>query len=244
MSITSASLTLRINGFTEFFSYHPKLFSSLQTQPSLLINACPPFSAVKYNMSVSLLGWNATCIITIFFDILSMFFSSTVVHIRIPGPYLNTDTAYALILNILFLRFHFDFKTNFNLLLYSVENVFFISVSLILFISTISWYLYPHSSIYIIVYPFGSTILFSFTTFPLFSTNTPNSIPISSLKKCTFCTAVFFKNNFYKNKSHDFGKKFRKKLATKPNLLSHRTLLLYRYFDFWYCRSLLHYGKF
>ena len=34
---------------------------------------------------------------------------------------------------------------------------------------------------------------------------------------------IFLKEQFYKNKSLGFGKKFKNKLRTKPGLLSHRT---------------------
>ena len=96
--------------------------------------------------------------------------------------------------NILLLLLNFDFKTNFNLLLYSLSNFSFMFISVILSISTIPRYLYPLFSISLIICPFKITKLFSFTTFPLFSTSTahlltPNSIPISSLKKCAVCTS-------------------------------------------------------
>ena len=111
-----------------------------------------------------------------------------VVHFRISAPYLSTDTAHVLIANILFLSLNIVFKSNFNPLLYSLENVSFMSVFLILSISTIPRYLYLLSSISLIIYPFGSTRPFSFTTLPLFHTSTPyllvpNCILVSSLKK-------------------------------------------------------------
>ena len=124
---------------------------------------------------------------------MSMFFNSLVVHFQILAGCINTDTVYMSITNILFLPLNFDFKSYFILLLYSLKNFSFMSVSYILSISTIPIYLYPFSSIHFIICPFGSTKPFSFTTFPLFSTSTlhfltRNSILIPSLKKCTVCS--------------------------------------------------------
>lgn len=87
VSTTLASLTPRINHDSTL------LFSSLRTQPSHLISPRPPFSLVKYNLSISL---RLQCIFLIFLDIRSMLFNSSAVHFRMAAPYLNADTAHVL----------------------------------------------------------------------------------------------------------------------------------------------------
>ena len=79
---------------------------------------------------------------------------------------------------------------SFVLLKYYFWKFSFISLSLILLYSKIGRYLYPFSSISLILSPSGISTSSDSTTFQLFSTNTPhffipNSIPISLLNICT-----------------------------------------------------------
>ena len=134
-SIVSAAFTPSINGSTELLTYYPKLFSSILIHPSQLINPRPPISLLRYTLSISLLGCRARCMVMNFLVLLSKLFNSSVLHFKIPAPYLFTETAM-----ILFLPFSFDFNISLNRRKYYLPNVSFISFSLILSISIIPKY--------------------------------------------------------------------------------------------------------
>ena len=69
-----------------------KLFSSILIHPSKLIDPFPPLYPLRYNLSTSLLGCSAPCIVINFLVLWSELFNSSVFLFRIPAPYLITET--------------------------------------------------------------------------------------------------------------------------------------------------------
>ena len=69
-----------------------KLFSSILIHPSKLIDPFPPLYPLRYNLSTSLLGCSAPCIVINFLVLRSELFNSSVFLFRIPAPYLITET--------------------------------------------------------------------------------------------------------------------------------------------------------
>ena len=118
--IVSAAFTSSINGWTEFLTYHPKLFSSILIHVSQLVNPLPPISLLRYTLSTSLLGCSAPCIVINFLVLLTKLFNSSAFHFRIPAPYLITETARVLTAITLFLPFNVHLNISLNSLFLSL----------------------------------------------------------------------------------------------------------------------------
>ena len=78
-----------------FLTYHPSPFSSLFTLFLHPISPLRPFFHETHNCATSLLGCNSLFIIINFLVFLYISCSLFLFYLRIPAPYLKTDTAQA-----------------------------------------------------------------------------------------------------------------------------------------------------
>ena len=129
-------------------------------------------------------------------------------HFSIPAPYLNTDTAHALIAFILFLPFSFDFRTNGSLCLCS-----FIVFHFNFFLFDLIQFNYPQifeSFLFNLLHYFTIWESYSLTLILQGKNSTffkPNSIPTSVLKSWTmlasdFICYILLENSFKSSKNY------------------------------------------
>ena len=155
------------------FRYCPRdLFSAL-THSSKLSRPFPPSLCGKYSLTTFDLGCSAWHMFSTFLVNLSILWSSESFQSTVPALYLITGTAYVFMAFTVFPELSFYFSIAFSLFMYS----FLISLISWCFISSpsiIPKYLYPISSLSLMLFPSGSYTPSVLVTLPL------------DVDKCTF----------------------------------------------------------
>ena len=144
-------------------SFHP----TSHTFPRLSI--LDPLFVLACRSCKLLLRFSAPFIAIHFLVFLLILSNSCFHHFNALAPYRNTATVHVFMAKILFFQPKFDFKTSFSLCLYSLENIFFITVS---FTLSHSGYIGIH--IQLLLFFICGFIPSVVTTFTLFSVFTPH----------------------------------------------------------------------
>ena len=135
------------------FRYCPSDIYSALTHSSKLSRPFPPLLCGKYSLSTFDLGCSAWYMFSTFLVFLSILQSSEFFQSTIPALYLITGTAHVFMAFTVFPELSFDFSIVFNLFMYSFYIFSFISWCFVSSPPIIPKYIYPVSSMSLMLSP-------------------------------------------------------------------------------------------